>query len=675
MRFENDNGALVFYNQGEKVRIEAWGDDSFRVRSTMLSKFTRNNWALTENIKKSNTQVLIEEEEHWVGDGTVDKRAIATIINGRIKAVVNFVGIISFYKDEKLILREYYRAYDGTLSKESRCLKVINREWKGIIGGSEFSLNLKFESNKGEKIFGMGQYQQECMDLKGCVLELAQRNSQISVPFAVSSFGYGFLWNNPAVGRVTFGKNYYEWIAKSTKEMDYWITVADTPKQILANYTAVTGHAEMFPEDLMGLWQCKLRYRTQEEVLSVARQYQKEGIKIDQIVIDFFHWTVQGDWKFDEKYWPDPKAMVDELHEMGIRVIVSVWPSVDRKSENFWPMMERGLLIRTERGAAQTYDYQGDCVEIDAFNPETRKYIWEVCKKNYYDYGIDAFWLDNAEPDYGVYDYEHYRYCDGPALEISNMYPQMYSRAFYDEMSQLGKGTVVNLLRSAWAGSQKYGNVIWSGDVPSTFEAFADQLQCGLNMGLAGIPWWTTDIGGFMTDDVNDPDFRQLLIRWYQFAVYSPVLRMHGDRGPYNIPALDDRDWGGGYLHTGQPNELWSYGEDNYAIMKKYYDIRIGMHDYIKQLYEEAHINGSPLLRAMFYEFPQDSKCWEIQNQYMFGDKYLVAPVLHLNEFCRDVYLPEGKWMLTSTGKLFDGNCIVNVDAPIDYMPVFEKHS
>ena len=315
------------------------------------------------------------------------------------------------------------------------------------------------------------------MDLKGCVLELAQRNSQISVPFAVSNLGYGMLWNNPAVGQVTFGKNYTEWIARSTKQMDYWLTVADGPKQILENYTAVTGRAPMFPEDRMGLWQCKLRYRTQDEVLSVARQYKKEGIHIDQIVIDFFHWTVQGDWKFDTTYWPDPKAMVDELHSMGIKVIVSVWPSVDRKSENFQPMMDRGLLIRTERGAAQTYDYQGDCVEIDVFNPETRKYVWEICKKNYYDFGIDAFWLDNSEPDYGVYDFDHYRYIAGPALSCSNIYPQLYSRVFYDNMKDLGDGTVVNLLRCAWAGSQKYGNVVWSGDVPSTFEAFYDPVS------------------------------------------------------------------------------------------------------------------------------------------------------------------------------------------------------
>ncbi len=673
MIFLQENNVLIARHNGETLRIEPWGPDALRVRAYMYENASSRDWALTETTETTKCAVTIGEEDFWVGDGTISKTPCAEIVNGRIRATVNFAGVISFYRDDSMILREYFRFYGGTLAQTSRCLKIVNREWKGIIGAGEYQLTVRFDANEGEKIYGMGQYQQPYLNLKGTMLELAQRNSQISVPFMISSLGYGFLWNNPAVGRVTFAANQTEWIARATKQMDYWVTAGDNPKDILTRYTAVTGRAPMFPESLMGLWQCKLRYRTQDEVLTIARQYQQEGIKIDQIVIDFFHWTVQGDWKFDKTYWPDPKAMIDELHSMGIRVIVSVWPSVDRRSENFAPMTERGLLIRTERGAAQTYDYQGDCVEIDPFNPETRKYIWEVCKRNYADLGIDGFWLDNSEPDYGVYDFENYRYCEGSALTCSNLYPQMFSRAFFEPMSAGKQETPVNLLRCGWAGSQKYGNVIWSGDVPSTFEAFREQLQAGLNIGLAGIPWWTTDIGGFMTDDVNDPDFRQLLIRWYQFAVYSAVLRMHGDRGPYNIPPLDDRDWGGGYLHTGQPNELWSYGEENYRIMRKYYDIRIAMHDYIKDLYKEAHETGAPLIRTMFFEFPQDEKCWDLQDQYMFGTKYLVAPILYLNQFEREVYLPEGKWKNMNNGEILTGGQTITVKAPIDEIPVFEK--
>ena len=670
MIFLKEGNALIARRGGETLRIEGWGRNALRVRAVMNDIRTGQDYALTESPEETECEILIGTEKNPGWEGTVP---CAEIKNGRIRATVNFAGVISFYRDGDLILREYYRSYGGTLVQTSRCLKIVNREWKGNIGGSEYTLTVRFDANRNEKIYGMGQYQQPDLNLKGTVLELAQRNSQISVPFMISSLGYGLLWNNPAVGRVTFANNLTEWIARSTRQMDYWICAEENPKEILTSYTAVTGRAPMFPDSLMGLWQCKLRYRTQEEVLTVARQYRDEGIKIDQIVIDFFHWTVQGDWKFDRTYWPDPKKMVDELHSMGIRVIVSVWPSVDRRSENFGPMMERGLLIRTERGAAQTYDYQGDCVEIDPFNPEARQYIWDVCRKNYYDLGIDGFWLDNSEPDYGVYDFENYRYYSGSALSCSNLYPQLFSRAFYEPMAAEKGIEAVNLLRCGWAGSQKYGNVIWSGDVPSTFESFREQLQAGLNIGLAGIPWWTTDIGGFMTDDVNDPDFRELLIRWYQFAVYSAVLRMHGDRGPYNIPPLDERERGGGYLHTGQPNELWSYGEENYRIMRKYYDVRIGMHDYIRALYREAHETGAPLIRTMFFEFPEDPKCWELQDQYMFGSRYLVAPVLELHQREREVYLPAGRWKDLNSGRIEEGGRSVTAAAPVDVIPVYEK--
>ena len=277
MLFQKNGNALTARHGGETLRIEGWGKDAFRVTAYMDDRGSGCDWALTETPKAAECEIIIGEEDFWVGDGTISKVPCAEIRNGRISATVNFAGVISFFRDGKLILREYYRSYGGTIVKTSRCLKLVNREWKGNIGGSEYALTVRFDANRDEKIFGMGQYQQEDLNLKGTMLELAQRNSQISVPFMVSSLGYGFLWNNPAVGRVTFANNMTEWIARSTKQMDYWICAGEDPKDILRKYTEATGRAPMFPDNLMGLWQCKLRYRTQEEVLMVARQYQKEA--------------------------------------------------------------------------------------------------------------------------------------------------------------------------------------------------------------------------------------------------------------------------------------------------------------------------------------------------------------------------------------------------------------
>lgn len=661
MIFTSENNKLIIRHLTERICIEPWGQNSLRVRATQYTKFTGRDWALSEPLPQDEKKAEI----------TIDGNQSAIIQNGRISARVNGSGVITFYKDDKQFLREYYRNYNGTESLESRCLKIIGRDYKPIIGG-DYALTVRFESNDGEKLFGMGQYQQPYLDLKGCVLELAQRNSQITIPFAVSSVGYGFLWNHPGIGKASFGKNYTEWHAAATKEMDYWITAGDTPSQILEQYTAVTGRAPAMPDGLLGLWQCKLRYRTQEEVLSVARKYRELGIALDVIVIDFFHWTRQGDWCFDPEYWPDPKAMCDELHAMGTKVMVSVWPSVDKKSKNFEELFEKGLLIRTERGCIQTYDFQGDCLEIDVTNPEARKFLWEKCKKNYYDYGIDMFWLDNAEPDYAVYDYDNYRYALGCALEVSNIYPQLYAKTFCDGITALGRQKeMIHLIRSGWAGSQKYASLIWSGDIPSTFESLQDQLSAGLNIGLAGIPWWTTDIGGFMTDDVAAPEFRELLLRWFEFAVFSPILRMHGDRGPHDIPPLSDKEYGGGSLYTGHPNELWSYGEEAFTIMKKHLERRQTLKPYIETLMKEASTTGAPIMRTMFYEFPNDAKCWELSDQYMFGSDYLVAPILHAGETKRNVYLPAGQWKNLDDNTVYDSAQTIVCNAPLDVIPVF----
>lgn len=655
MYFTLEDNRLTARRQNETVQVEGWGRNALRVRVTRNASFTGNDWALSP-------------APSWVEAFVNDRGAV--IRNGKMSCFIHHNGWMEFYSGERLILKEYCRDFSGA-NAHSPSLKLSGREFKPV-SGSDYAVTVRFEARDGEKIFGMGQYQQPNLDLKGCVLELAQRNSQVSVPFYLSSLGYGFLWNNPGIGEVMFGSNFTRWHSALSQELDYWITAGDTPRDIMESYTAVTGRAPEFPENALGLWQSKLRYRTQEEVLEVAREYKRRGIPLDVIVIDFFHWVRQGDWSFDPVYWPDPRGMMEELRSLGVRCMVSVWPTVDRKSVNFWEMLEKGLFVRTERGSIQCFDFQGDTVIYDALNPEAREFLWNRIRENYYQYGIDMFWLDEAEPEYSAYDHEHFRHYSGPALKVGNAYPRAHAMGFYDGLRREGRTDIVNLLRSAWAGSQKYAACVWSGDILSTFEALRDQLSAGLNMGLAGIPWWTTDTGGFF-GDVRDESFNELLVRWFQFSTFCPVLRMHGDRGPHDIPRLSDLDYGGGFSETGRPNELWSYGEEVYIILKKYLDIRLGMKQYIKSVMDEASLNGSPVIRTMFYEFPEDERCWELDDQYMFGPKYLAAPVLREGVTKREVYLPRGKWRSIHDGAIYDGEQTITADAPLEIMPVYEK--
>ena len=651
--FEIKENMLQISRNGETVVICAQGQDALRVRATMNCAFDDRDWAL-EGAAAGNADIRLE------GDSAV-------ITNGAISARVDRLGKIRFYRSGVQILEEYYRCYEYDMP-HTPSLRIVAREYKPIRGG-DYECTLRFEAQK-EKLYGMGQYQQDCLDLKGCTLELAQRNSQASVPFLLSSLGYGFLFNQPAVGKVTFAKNVTEWHVESVRQLDYWITVG-TPKQILANYTALAGRAPEFPENALGLWQCKLRYRTQEEVLSVAREYHRRGIPLDVIVIDFFHWTRQGEWKFDPVYWPDPAAMVRELKSYGIRCMISVWPTVDKKSENFAEMRQKGLLIRPERGS-QCFDFLGDSYLYDATNPAAQAYLWDKCRRNYFEDGIDMFWLDEAEPEYTAYDFDNYRYYLGTDLQVGNVYPVMHAKAFWDGQTAAGQKDICNLIRCAWAGSQKYGVVLWSGDIIGNFETLRDQFAAGLNVSLAGIPWWTTDIGGFFVD-VTAPGHKELLIRWFEWATFCPVLRLHGDKGPCESAPLDDRDWGGGFCHTGRDNELWSYGEDVYEILKHYVAVREQMKPYLKEVMREASENGSPVMRAMFYEFPDDPACWETDEQYMFGSRYLVAPVLYAGMTEREVYLPAGEWKNMATGKVLAGGQKVTVAAPLEVIPVFEK--
>ncbi len=653
---DDKEGKLVFHYDAEEVWIEPWGPNALRIRATKEDKMPEENWALYHKGDAAG-------EITYTGRG-------ARIANGKIYAEITNLGKIMVYRsDGRLLLEEYWRNRRDILDKKCSAVEVEAREFKPIPGG-DYHLTMRFESvDPKEKIYGMGQYQQPYLDLKGLDLELAHRNSQASVPFAVSSSGYGLLWNNPGVGRAVFGKNIMSFEAYSTKALDYWVVAGDTPAEIEEAYAAVAGKAPMMPEYGLGFWQCKLRYQTQEELLEVAREYKRRKLPIDLIVIDFFHWPKQGEWKFDPAYWPDPDAMVQELKEMGIELMVSVWPTVDRTCENYEEMLEKGYLIRTERGFRAGLDFQGATIHFDATNPGAREYVWNKAKKNYYDKGIRVFWLDEAEPEYTAYDFDNYRYYKGTNLRIGNTYPVDYAKAFYEGMEKEGQENIVNLLRCAWAGSQRYGALVWSGDIASSFESMRNQLAAGLNMGIAGIPWWTTDIGGFHGGDPNDARFRELFARWFEWGAFCPVMRLHGDREPRQ-PQYGTT--GGASCCSGAANEVWSYGEEVYGICKKYMELREKMRPYTRKAMQEAHEKGTPVMRTLFYMYPDDPMCWEIEDEYFYGPDILVAPILYAGQFSRSVYLPDGEdWVEYASGKEYKGGQSVEADAPLDTIPIF----
>lgn len=655
---------LLFTRGKERVWLLPCGRNGIRVRATENAEFDPEDWAILPE-KQADGQLICREDH-------------AVVTNGGISARIDTFGKISFYNASgALLLKEYYRAADRMAAEdvtreEDRYVfrRVYGRQYRA--SGRGYHLSVQFEANEAERLYGMGQYQQPYLNLKGCELELAQYNTQASVPFVVSSLGYGMLWNNPAVGHVTFGKNKTEWVAESARQIDYWITAGDAPAAIVENYSFLTGTVPQMPEFGLGFWQSKLRYQTQEELLDVAREYHRRGLPLKVIVIDFFHWPHQGDWCFDSAYWPDPAAMVRELKDLGVEAMISVWPTVEKESPNFKPMLDKGLLVRADRGMPFAMDCLGIVAFSDMTNPETRSFVWEKCRQNYLTHGIRLFWLDVAEPEYTNPDFDLYRYHLGPAQETANIYPALYAKAFYDGLRAGGVENPINLVRCVWAGAQRYGALAWSGDVPSTFATLRNQVSAGLNMGMAGIPWWTSDIGGFLGGDPDDPDFRELVVRWFQFGAFSPVMRLHGDRIPHGAPLSEQR--GGGMCSSGAGNEVWSFGAEAERILTRLIFVREALKPYIADAMEEAHQSGTPVIKPLFYDFPGDPGAWDVEDAYLFGHDLLVAPVTQKGQRSREVYLPGGtRWINVWDGQAYEGGQVLAAPAPLDVIPLFAR--
>lgn len=637
---------IQILREGELVQIEYYGTHIIRVRAAM-GEIADLDWTLLP-AEESRPEVWMTEDNG------------AVMMNGNIRVNVTPEGQISFWNQKKeLLFKELWR------NERDIGARVI-RGHSGDLAHMEQHIC----ANEGEHFYGLGQEAHDLFDLKGATLDLCQQNTKSTIPFVMSSRGYGFIWNNPAIGRVEFGTSQTRWVAEAARQIDYLVIAGETPSEIEQRYCTLTGYAPEFPKWATGLWQSKLRYETQDELMEVAREHKRRGIPISLIVCDYFHWPQQGEWKFDKRHWPDPEAMIKELDEMGIRLLVSIWPTVDPRSENFLEMRERNMLIRTERGPGPLVYCRGPETYYDPTNPEARKFVWDRVNENYYSLGVRNFWLDESEPEITPYDYDNLRYWIGNGMEVSSLYPFYYAKTFYDGQKEAGQEEIVNLIRCAFLGSQRFGTVLWSGDICSDFASLRRQIKTGLHVAVSGIPWWTTDIGGFHGGDPNSPEYRECIIRWFQFGAFCPVFRMHGFRYKPDRPKVSSVSLEG-FCYSGGPNEIWSYGEEAYEIMKNYIQIRERLRPYIFEHLKRTSEDGTPLMRPLFYDFPEEEN-YGIFDQYMFGPDIMVCPVYEQGCRQRNVYFPEGEvWLDTATGEEHEGGSRTMADAPLDRIPLY----
>lgn len=625
--------------------VEPYGKNTVRCRATRNTKISDEKWTLLD-VPEADCTWQREENK-------------GTFVNGDLSVTVEncapyFPGRISVFRKGRCILT--------TRQEGDAANMFLHTE------GDHYRTSVSFEAHPDEHFYGLGQEQQDHFDRKGGTYDLMHFNTKSTIPYVYSSLGYGFLWNNPSPGHVELGINRTLWCADSTYQADFLVFVGDTPADVAKTYADLTGYAPHFPDWASGFWQCKLRYEDQEELLEVAREYKARGIPVSAIVIDFFHWTEQGEWKFDPKYWPDPEKMCRELKEMGIRPVVSIWPTINPNSENWRAMDEGGMLVRTETGQYGTFQFYGQQTFIDPTHPDTRAFVWQKVRQNYYDKGIPNFWLDEAEPEVHPQQFGHLHFFAGNGAQTAMLYPYYYCKMFYDGLKEAGEKDVILLTRAAYPGSQKFGAAVWNGDIPSDWRALRQSVVSGLSMAVCGIPWWNSDIGGFLFGDTESDDFRELIVRWFQFGLFCPVMRLHGLR---KRPESQKPRNPGIIEPAGGPNEIWKFGDRAYEIIQKIIHLRERLRPYIAQQLDITSRTGLPLMQPMFYRFPEDETCYRLSDQYFFGSEILFAPIVEKGQTERKVYLPQGKWQRTGTGEVYEGSQWVTVQADLSRFIAF----
>src|SRR5258708_36436218 len=483
-----------------------------------------------------------------------------------------------------------------------------------------------------EAFYGLGQHQAGVWNYRGEDVELSQDNTNISIPMLLSSNGYGIFWNNGS--RTRMNNRFFHPLYLSSEvadAVDYYFLYGPEFDKIIAAYRELTGAAPLFGKWAYGYWQCKNRYDSQQEILGIAHRYRELHIPLDNIVQDWFWWNTMGEMVFNKNY-PDPKGMVDDLHKSNVHLIISVWPYFRPGSPLYAYLQPLGFFV--DKTIAPSFHPVGQAL-YDAFNPEPRKYYWNLMDDALFKIGADAWWMDTTEPETEGRETNLLvtnKIALGNGARYVNEYPVATTSAVHDgQRSESDQKRVFILSRSGYAGVQRNAVAVWSGDVNPNWETFRRQIPAGLNLSISGIPYWTTDIGGFVSANPDNPAYRELYVRWFEFGAFCPIFRAHGTRDP-------------------NQNEIWSSGPEAQTILTAYDRLRYRLMPYTYSVAWKVTSEGYTMMRPLVMDFRTDIRAQNTGDEYLFGPAVLVAPVTEQGATTKHLYLPKTRWYDFWTG-------------------------
>ncbi|KAH8116551.1 glycoside hydrolase family 31 protein [Phellopilus nigrolimitatus] len=712
--FQPNSTGLKLQNGFERVFIQPYGEHGVRVRASIMRDPTGNE-----------PSALLDPPLEGPGgsaglafDTSVPFQGNAALRNGNLVASISS-GALSFYRV-------------STASNGSESLELLTGEYQDTktltarfyrqdFRADSVAATFSFSSDPDEQFYGAGQ-QACCKDntvnKKGQVIDLLDFNSQVTLPVYMSNKGYLQFFNMPSQGHIEFTPYRTRYISDQATVVDYYITTAEPGDYdaLQRQYTAVTGRQPTPPDFILGYQQSKLRYWNQSQVLDVAQRFHDEQVNVSLIIVDFFAWKYQGDWSFDPTYFPDPAAMAAQVKALtGAEMMVSLWPSVEDLSVNYLAMQQQGLLATTRDGPGVTDSFAGVYTRlIDSTNPAAREFLWKRLNDSYFSIGIRNFWIDQADGGSLGEPFENNgqsistlpyarpftQYFLGTQEGAGKMYPWLHQQAIDEGFGNLTdvrpparaatQCTQMSLSRSTFAGGQRFCSYLWSGDTMSAFDVLLQQITAGVSAGGSGISSWTLDIGGFSGLNIDTDYGKELFVKWLAMGVFLPYMRVHGDRNcniPQNTVPSNANNC---------PNEPWSYGDDNFVIIKNYIALRYSLIPYVKKLFQMLQSSGKTIVRGLYFDFSSDEVVVNgtaandpaIVHQYMFGRHFrrtgprlLVSPNGVEGATSKRVYLPvlsadmvaqNLSWTHWWTEDSFgQGGLTVNVSAPLDQIPVF----